>query len=158
MILIRKLPSITLAGRTEIALSAPRRTLAKKLWRGTAADGTEFGFELVAPLPPDTAFHETVDKVYVARQEPEPVLAVRVPAAPDEAARLGWTLGNLHVPVQVAAGRILLADEPGLRQSLGRLHLDFSTATEVFRSTRAGHAHDDHDGERAHPHEHAHEH
>jgi urease accessory protein len=144
MILIRAVPIIDAdSKRREVALVAPRRTLAKKLWRGTAADGTEFGFELSAPLPPDTPFHAAEGKVYVARQEPEPVLAVRVPASPDEAARLGWTLGNLHTPVQVDAGRILIADEPGLRQSLGRLHLDFSTATEVFRPTRAGHDHHD---------------
>jgi urease accessory protein len=158
MILIRKIPAIETAGKTAVALNAPRRTLAKKLWRGAAADGTEFGFELAAPLAPDTAFHESGGgKVYVARQEPEPVLAVRVPAAPDEAARLGWTLGNLHTPVQVEDGRILIADEPGLRQNLSRLRLNFSTATEVFRPTRAGHAHDQGE-ERSHPHEHAHEH
>jgi urease accessory protein len=160
MIMIRALSTIAATpSQREVPLTASRRTLAKKLWRGVAADGTEFGFELNEPLPPDTPFHAAGGKVYVARQEPEPVLAVRVPDAPDDAARLGWTLGNLHTPVQVDAGRILIADEPGLRKSLERLRLGYAPARAVFRPTRAGHDHhDEHEHSHEHPHEHPHGH
>ena len=134
-------------GQTEVPLRAARRTLAKKLWRGQAQDGAEFGFELAAPLAPDTVFHEDGEKIYVARQEPEPILVVALPDSADDAARLGWKMGNLHVPVQVEAGRLMVADDPGMRQSLARQHIAFTAAEGVFRPLGAGHGHDHDDHE-----------
>src|ERR1700690_4346715 len=81
----------------EIALTVDRLTLAKRLWRGVAEDGTEFGFELAAPLKHGETFWQTATARYVVQQPPETVLAISLDAiAPSAAAGIGWAIGNLH--------------------------------------------------------------
>ena len=70
------------AGLPEVTLSVERINLAKRLWRGTAADGAEFGFELAAPLRPGDVFWQTAAARYVIVQQPEPVLEISLEVAP----------------------------------------------------------------------------
>ncbi len=120
----------------EIALRVARLTLAKRLWRGTAEDGTEFGFELDAPLKPgDTFFHSATAR-YTVQQHPEPVVAVSLDVAPSAAAGLGWAIGNLHLELQAEPTRLLAPDEPAVRQLLDRLKVPFKSTTAIFRPGR----------------------
>ena len=59
-----------------IALTVERRVLAKRRWRGQAEDGTDFGFDLQAPLRHGVCFHAVNDNNYVIDQKPEPVFRV----------------------------------------------------------------------------------
>jgi urease accessory protein len=117
----------------EVGLRVDRRTLAKRLWRGVAADGTEFGFELEAPLTPEATIWQTATARYVVRQEPEAVLAVSLAIAPSAAVGIGWAVGNLHLELSADATRLLAPDEPAVRELLGRLSVPFTATTAVFR-------------------------
>lgn len=120
-----------------VELRVERRTLAKRLWRGVAADGTEFGFELSAPLKPGDAFHETAIARYVIAQEPEAVLEIQLGNLPASAtAGIGWAVGNLHLEFSSEATRLLTPDEPAARQLFARIQIDYTPTTAVFRAGR----------------------
>jgi urease accessory protein len=122
--------------RPEIALKVDRHTIAKRLWRGVAEDGSEFGFELAAPLKSGDTIWQTDAVRYVVRQSPEAVLAVALEMAPSAAAGIGWAIGNLHLELSAEATRLLAPDEPAVRQLLTRLAVPFTETTAVFRPGR----------------------
>lgn len=120
----------------EIALRVERLTLAKRLWRGAAEDGTEFGCELSAPLKDGDAVGQTATARYIVRQQPEPVLEVSLEVASSAAAGIGWAIGNLHLELSAEANRLLAPDDPAVRQLLDRLQVPYRPITAVFRPGR----------------------
>ena len=125
-----------------IALTADRLMLAKRRWRGTAADGADFGFDLSAPLADGTAFFASESATYCIAQKPEPVLEIALIPRLAPVARLGWTIGNLHFPIQVTEEVIRVPDDPALRQLLERQSIPFATAECVFTPFAKSHSHD----------------
>ena len=138
----------------EVPIAVERRQLAKRLWRATATDGSEFGFELAGPLAHgDVVFADAAAR-YVIRQSPEPVLEIPLPPSPDAAAVTGWAVGNLHFPIEAQPARLLAPDDIALRQSLERLGIAHRATEAVFRPHRlaAGAAPHSHAaGPEAHP-------
>jgi urease accessory protein len=120
----------------EIGLRAERLTVAKRLWRGRADDGVEFGFELGVPLKHGDTFWQTTGARYVLHQLPEPVVEVLLDVAPSAAAGIGWAIGNLHLELSAEPARLLAPDEPAVRQLLDRLKLPFRATTAIFRPGR----------------------
>jgi urease accessory protein len=120
----------------EISLHAERITLAKRLWRGVAEDGAEFGFELEAPLKDGDVFWQTPMSRYVIRQQPEAVVEISLEIAPSAAAGIGWAVGNLHLELAAEPARLLAPDEPAVRQLLDRLKVPFKQTTAIFRPGR----------------------
>ncbi len=121
---------------SEIALAVARLTLAKRLWRGAAEDGTEFGFELEKPLRHGEVFWQTSAARYVVRQLPEQVVEISLDVAPSAAAGIGWAIGNLHLELASEPARLLALDEPAVRQLLERLQVPFKSTTAIFRPGR----------------------
>jgi urease accessory protein len=119
-----------------IALRADRYTLAKRLWRGTADDGTEFGFELVTPLKHGDVVHQSASARYVVVQGEEPVVEILLDLAPSAAAGIGWAIGNLHLELSAEPTRLLAPDEPAVRQLLERLKVPYRSTTAIFRPGR----------------------
>jgi urease accessory protein len=122
--------------RPEVPIRVDRLKLAKRLWRGAADDGTEFGFELSAPLKPGDTIWQTEAARYVICQEPEPVLEVSLDVAPSAAAGIGWAIGNLHIELSAEPHRLLTPDDPAVRQLLDRLKVPYQATTAVFRPGR----------------------
>jgi urease accessory protein len=122
--------------RAEVALRVERLTLAKRLWRGTAEDGAEFGFELDGPLKDGEVVWQTTTARYVVRQIPEAVVEISLEVAPSAAAGIGWAIGNLHLELSAELTRLLAPDEPAVRQLLDRLKVPFKATTVVFRPGR----------------------
>jgi len=120
----------------EIALNVERRTLAKRLWRGLAVDGSEFGFELETPLRHGVVFHQTSAARYVIAQEPESVLEIALDLPASAAAGIGWAVGNLHLEFSSEPTRLLTPDEPAARQLFERIQISFKPTTAVFRAGR----------------------
>ncbi len=120
----------------EVALRADRLTVVKRLWRGTAEDGLEFGFELSAPLKHGDAFWQTASGRYVLRQTPEPVVEIALEMTPAAAAGIGWAVGNLHLELSAEPDRLLAPDEPAVRGLLERLKVSYRPTTAVFRPGR----------------------
>lgn len=120
----------------QVGLRIDRLTLAKRRWRAKADDGTEFGFELEAPLKPgDTVLQSTTAR-YVIQQEAEPLLEVSLDIAPSAAAGIGWAVGNLHLELAAEATRLLAADEPAVRKLFDRLAVPYRPIAGVFRPGR----------------------
>jgi urease accessory protein len=136
MIIIAYPVAVPALALPEIALRVERTTIVKRLWRGTAADGTEFGFELSAPLKDGDAVWETATARYVVRQQPEPVVEISLELAPSAAAGIGWAIGNLHLELAAEPARLLAPDEPAVRQLLERLKVPFKATTALFRPGR----------------------
>jgi urease accessory protein len=137
LILVATPLSIPDHGLPAIELRADRRTLAKRLWRASAADGTEFGFQLPRPLSPGETVHQTQTARYVIVQEPEPVLEIPLATLPASAvAGIAWAVGNLHLELSSEATRLLTPDEPAARQLLARIQIAYTPATAVFRPGR----------------------
>jgi urease accessory protein len=123
---------------SRVALAVDRLTLAKRRWRGTAEDGAEFGFDLTKPLTHDSVFCVTEEACYVIKQKPEGVLEIALEGSADAAARVGWMLGNLHFPVEIAAQAIRVADDPAARQMLHREHVKFEARQQLFQPMKSG--------------------
>lgn len=130
--LIHSLPQTSDASLPAIAVELDRHTLQKRRWRATAADGTELAIDLPEPVTHGTTIAATETSRYEVRQTPEPVLIVPLPAETDAAARLGWFLGNQHLPVEVRHDAILVEDVATLADALHRHHIHHHHGTEVF--------------------------
>ncbi len=117
-------------------LEVERMTLAKRVWRGMAADGMEFGFELDRPLKHGETFFQTSEMRYAIAQKEERVVEVTLDMAPSAAAGIGWAVGNLHLELQAEAERLLAPDEPAVRKLFERLNVAFRETTAVFRPGR----------------------
>jgi urease accessory protein len=126
-------PDLTLP---EVALKVERVTVLKRLWRGSAEDGTEFGFELSAPLKHGDTFWQSATARYVLQQQPEAVVEISLEVAPSAAAGIGWAIGNLHLELAAEPARLLAPDEPAVRQLLERLKVPFQPTTAIFRPGR----------------------
>lgn len=120
----------------EIGLTVERITLAKRIWRGLAEDGAEFGFELSAPLKHGDTFWQTAVARYVVQQIPEAVIEVSLDVAPSAAAGIGWAVGNLHLELQSEPARLLAPDEPAVRQLFERLKVPYRPTMAIFRPGR----------------------
>jgi len=119
----------------QILLVADRRQFLKRRWRGTARDGTEFGFDLESRLQDGCVIHQTPEADYVVRQEHETVYILH-PRTADEAALLGWRIGNLHVPVEITGSEIRAVNDPSVRQLLEREGWPFEERTLLFNPLR----------------------
>jgi urease accessory protein len=120
-----------------VLLLVERRTLAKRIWRGAATDGVEFGFELAAPLSSGSTFYQSATHRYVIDQARESVLEVQLANLPPSAAAgIGWAVGNLHLEFSAEATRLLTPDEPAAHQLFARIQVEYTTTTAVFRSGR----------------------
>jgi urease accessory protein len=131
-------------GDRRMRLLTDRATLAKRRWRGVAEDGREFGFDLDEPLTHGTTFFAEEDRCYVLEQTPEEVLEIPV-ATVELAARIGWSLGNLHFGVQVLPEAVRVTDDPAVLQFLQREDVAFRRVKVVFLPLSPGaqsHAHD----------------
>lgn len=135
------------SGLERVEVEVDRLTLAKRRWRGVAADGREFGFDLESPLRDGDVVFSGDGKVYVIAQQSEPVLEFALGHHANEAARLGWIVGNLHFQIAVEGEVLRVVDDPALRQLFEREHLAFSAADRVFKPISGGHSH-------SHDHEH----
>jgi urease accessory protein len=136
MHLVRAAISTPNSELTVIRVHVHRLQLAKRIWRGAAEDGTEFGFELPAPLKPGDTIFETPSHRYVVEQEPESVVEIALDVAPSAAAGIGWAIGNLHLELSAESSRLLAPNEPAIRQLLDRLRVPYRTTEAVFRPGR----------------------
>lgn len=119
----------------EVRVDRPK--LAKRLWRGTASDGQEFGVAAARPLRDGDTLHQTAQVRYVVRQEPEALLEISLQQlAPSAAAGIGWAVGNLHLELMAEPARLLTPDDKAARQLLDRLQMPFRETVGVFRAGR----------------------
>jgi urease accessory protein len=132
--------------KTKVELLTQRTSLAKRRWLGVASNGTEFGFDVHNPLLDGSAFYENETEYYVIVQKPEPVLEIALGEDASTAAKLGWSLGNLHFPVEIDGPVLRVVDDSAVRAYLERDYIPYLARDHVFKPLKAG----------AHSHGHAH--
>jgi len=143
MRIIKKTPSSSISeGNPTIAITADRRTLAKRRWKVVAEDGEEFGFDLEHPLANGATVFESDQGSYIIEQAAEPILRIPFSDA-KQAAYLGWMVGNLHFSAAFDTDAVLAEDDPAVRQMLERNDISFDEVEAVFEPTiiSRGHHH-----------------
>ena len=128
--------------RQTVSLKVDRHKLAKCRWREVAEDSVEFGFDLEGPLTHGMLFYQTVDTSYVITQEQEKILLIAYSDA-QEAAQLGWMIGNLHFSADFQKDGLVVEDDLAVRQLLEHNQILFRSSTRVFRPAQkaTGHHH-----------------
>ncbi|MFT3991363.1 MAG: hypothetical protein QM680_08120 [Luteolibacter sp.] len=126
----------TLPESHQITLAAERRQFLKRRWRGLAADGTEFGFDLESRLVDGgVIFHEN-GKDYIVRQFPEVVFEIPL-TSPGQAALVAWKSGNLHMPAQIFPHCIRILHDDAMKQLLEREGWEFTEPEVIFTPMKA---------------------
>lgn len=120
----------------ELTIAADRDTLTRRRWRGSAIDGTDFAFALADPVRHGSVIHEGQGKRYRIRQLAEPVLVVPLPQDPLMAARTAWFFGNMHLPIELRATEILVAEEPTLRERIAAAGMTCTAREDVFQPSK----------------------
>ncbi len=129
-------PASDLPAEQQIILHAERRQFLKRRWRGIAADGTEFGFDLESRLTDGCVIFHQDGHDYIARQLPETVYQVLC-GTPAQAALVGWKVGNLHLPAQILEDAILVLHDEAMAQLLAREGWAFSEPVLRFEPLKA---------------------
>lgn len=136
LILVREAIASADESAAVVLIRVERPKLAKRIWRGAADDGQEFGFELTEPLKSGETIYQIDSRRYVIIQTPEPVLEISLDLPTSAAAGIGWAVGNLHLELSAEPSRMLTPDDPAARQLLGRLGITFRAVEAVFRPGR----------------------
>ena len=131
MPLIREVIASPGAG-DQIAVRVDRHTLEKRRWRAVAEDGKDIAVDLEQPCRHGDTLWAEGGSIYMVEQQSESVICIDIPDTPDEAARLGWVLGNQHLPIEIRQGVIYLAYDEPLLEKLKRLHIKGEVMEAVF--------------------------
>lgn len=130
-----------------------RHKLARRRWRGAATDGIDFGFDMSEALSHGDCVYLTETNAYVIEQSPEDCFLIELGEA-QEAAWIGWMIGNLHFKAAFSEAGVLVPDDLAVEQMLHREGIHYHRVQRVFQpSKQGGHSHD-HD--HAHGHSHSH--
>ena len=121
--------------REQVSLLAERSIFLKRRWRGLAEDGAEFGFDLESRLKSGCVIHRAEHADYVVWQKPELVYVIAIENA-QQAALVGWKVGNLHLPVEVTDVSLRVMHDPALAQLCEREGWGFTEQTVVFNPLR----------------------
>ena len=139
-----------------VELTVSRFKLQKRRWRAEATDGTDFGFDLEEPLTPGAVFFQTTAARYVIAQEAELVLETSLGDDAAAGARAGWSVGNLHLPMQVDGEIIRVADDPAIRQLFEQSCVPYHEAKSIFAPMRVSTGSGDTGHSHSHDHGHSH--
>jgi urease accessory protein len=128
--------SSSLPPEKQVTLSAERRQFLKRRWRGIAADGTEFGFDLETRLTDGGVIFHQGGNDYIVRQLPEVVYEIEL-ETPSQAALVAWKVGNLHLPAQILDGAIRILHDEAMTQLLEREAWSYSEPEVLFTPMKA---------------------
>jgi urease accessory protein UreE len=108
-----------------------RIDLWKRRWRQVAENGEEIAVDLEAPARNGEILLGD-EGCFRIEQTAEEVIAIAMPSKPDLAAKIGWYLGNRHIPIEVRPDEILLENFPTLVDSLARIGIAYIVREDVL--------------------------
>lgn len=129
------------AASTFAKVSVDRHTLYKRRWRAKAEDGTELAVNLESPASDGALLDAGEGRVFLIEQQPEDVLVIPLPQKTEMAAKIGWYLGNQHLPVEIRENEIILEQLNTLAASLDRIGIPYSLRRDVFHGKTCSHKH-----------------
>lgn len=115
-----------------VVLPVARVDLWKRRWRGVAEDGTPVAVALAEPVA-DGALLGGGGRVFRVAQIPEELVCIPMPDDASMSAKIGWYLGNRHIPIEVRESELLMENFPTLTDSLQRIGILFEVRTDVLR-------------------------
>ena len=118
-----------------------RHTLYKRRWRAKAEDDTELAVNLESAVPDGTLLDARNGRIFLITQLPEDVLAIPLPKKAEMAAKVGWYLGNQHLPVEIREDEIILENLKTLAASLDRIGIPYTLRKDVFHCKMHSHQH-----------------
>ena len=126
----------------ETDLPVARVDLWKRRWRGVAEDGTHVAVALSDPSK-DGDLLGGGGRKFRVRQLSEDVVAIAMPAEAEMAAKIGWYLGNRHIPIEVRDTELVMENFPTLTDSLERIGIPYEVREDVLRckAHSSGHRH-----------------
>ncbi len=119
MHLITQTLSQTPENLKSIPIPVDRHKLARRRWRGSATDSTDFGFDVSDALAHGDCVYTTDTNAYVIEQSPEDCFLIALREA-KEAAWIGWMIGNLHFKAAFSEEGLLVQDDLAVEQMLDR--------------------------------------
>lgn len=124
-----------------VVVKVDRHTLYKRRWRATAEDGTELAVDLDVAVPNGSLLITSSGGVYQIEQIAEDVMVIPLPKSAEMATKLGWYLGNQHLPVEVRTDEIILEKLATLAASLDRIGIPYTSRHDVFHCKMHSHQH-----------------
>lgn len=124
-----------------VLVKVDRHTLYKRRWRAVAEDGAELAVDLDASVSDGTLLKTAAGEVYQIEQIAEDVMVIPLPNSAEMAAKLGWYLGNQHLPVEVRTDEIILEKMATLAASLDRIGIPYTSRHDVFHCKMHSHQH-----------------
>lgn len=139
-----------------VTLDYADRILRRKMLTGEA--GVEFLVDLgqVVSLDEGQAFLLEDGRAVAIAAAAEPLIEVR-----GDLARLAWHIGNRHTPCQIAGDRLVIREDPVLRDMLRQLGAELAVAEGPFRPEGGAYGHGrtmghEHGPDPDHGHDHGH--
>lgn len=96
-----------------------------------AEDGTELGIAVAGGVKRGNVLLETEEKAYVVDIIPCRLIEIRVKRL-EEAVRMGFELGNRHLPVKIEEGRILVPYDRPTFEYLQKFGSEVNEISDVF--------------------------
>jgi len=115
-----------------VRLRVERHLFLKRRWQGVAEDGVAFEFDLASRLKDGCVIHQSDAVDYVITQKEETVFQIATPTA-EQAALVGWKIGNLHFPVQIVEGFIRVTSDPMILELLAAEDWSHEEVSVVFQ-------------------------
>ncbi len=141
MHLITQILPSTKGCRSVVLIVVDRHKLARRRWRGIAADGTEFGIDVAEAIRHGDCVYQTESTHYIVEQEPEECLLILLSEVCN-AAWIGWMIGNLHFKASFSEEGLLVQDDLAVIQMLDREQIAYKQVTRVFQPAKqGGHSH-----------------
>jgi len=114
-----------------VALKVAREDLYRRRFR---VNHEKLGLVAVdLDLPPkhgEVLTNEAEDQYCIIDQIPEQICVIPMPEDASFAAKIGWYLGNRHIPIEVREDSIRLEVFPTLIDSLDRIGIPYETCNE----------------------------
>lgn len=151
MHLITKALSCTPGHLEVVAIPVDRHKLARRRWRGSASDGSDFGFDVSEALSHGDCVYWTETNAYVIEQSPEDCLLIGLGEV-QEAAWIGWMIGNLHFKAAFGKAGVLVPDDLAVEQMLEREGIYYRRVRHVFQPSKQGGLSHDHNHSHGHSH------
>lgn len=94
----------------------------------------DIAVDLDAPVAHGTVLADTnKQKMYRIEQLPEEVVVIPIPEEATMAAKIGWYLGNRHIPIEVREDTLVMENFPTLVDSLLRIGIKHEVTQDILR-------------------------
>jgi len=137
---------VTHSDTEPVVLHVDRVDLYRKRFRVQSEHHGLVAIDLESPPKHDILLTDVVGSVvFRIEQNPEEICEIPIPEDASFSAKIGWYLGNRHIPIEVTSEVIRLENFPTLVDSLDRIGIKYHICEGILRCAphSADHRHED---------------